>query len=177
MNRKGYAAEILPWLVRLGILIIALVAIAALVQVYKSRDLDAAKLDRAAYLYRLYYDDSIMYQDPLTKRVYPGIVDFDKFTSGSLDAAFSQQRGDDPSTATDAIASRLILQPGSDCFKRDLVMVYDAERTFFQYEPLANSLQMAGGASMEDVQYPVTIRDKGQDCQGLLNITVVRPNS
>jgi len=161
MTRKGFA-EVLEWIPRLLLLLIALTIIVILVRYYADRTIDAADLERNTYLYRIYYDDIIMFSDE-TGRVYPGIVDIRKFTEKELNDVFGIDK---------KISSCLTLL--TSC-TTDTPVCHD-KATFDQYLPFARFGTLGpGSATIQETIFPITIHPDG--CTGSLNITIVRPNS
>ena len=169
--RRGQA-EMLEWFPRMFLMAVAVIIIVMLVRVYTNRDVDAPDLHRAAYLYRLYYDDVIMFSDVKTHRVYPGIVDVSKLTPKHLDDIFSEKP---PGQDWAKISSRIDVIPIKGCAIAP-VTIYNNELTYDKYV-LLTDVQFGGGATREDAVFPVTLKDGTRTCAGQLNITIVRPNS
>lgn len=154
-------AEMLEWIPRLLMMMVAVLVIALLVRYYSHREIDEAPLARSAYIYRLYYDDLLMYADPVTKRVYPGVVDLEKFDGRILERTFQGR-----------ISSEIVL---TGCHART---IHHNQTMYLQYLPLAQAgIAGPGSATMEAAVFPVTIRHRQAACPGMLNITVVRPNT
>jgi hypothetical protein len=169
LSRRGQA-ELLEWVMRVILMIVAVVIIGALVRVFVDKDVDAADLHRTTYLYRLYYGDVIMYEDNMTGRIYPGVVDLSKATSERLDAVFVQE----PQREWAITSSEIILAPNSGCLLKQRA-IYNHKETFDYYSKW--QVGGKGGARKETLSLPVTIRDGGIECAGMMNITVVRLNS
>jgi hypothetical protein len=168
--RRGQA-EMVEWLTRLVMLAVVVVLITLLVRVYTERDIESSQLQRGAYLYRIYYSDIIMYRDAATTRVYPGIVDLSKFTDQRLNDVFVER---EPADAIAKIASSLTVTPSQACSLPQQT-IYNNKNTYDLYA--ANAMQGIGGATAEIDTFPVTLKSGGTECAGVLNITVVRPNS
>jgi hypothetical protein len=173
MNRRAQA-EMIEWLPRLILLLVALIIIVVIVAYYANREVDSASTERVARLYRLYYDGNIItYSDPTTKRVYPGVVDLSKFKSESLVAVFTGKSG--------------LLNMGytASCLTLSFDTGPYAQRTICDDKKLYDDfiaqaqIGLAGpqGASMENVTFPVAIRDGAALTSGKLNIVVVRRSS
>ena len=159
--------SIIPWLVRGAMTIFVVGIIAGLISAYTGREPSAPSLERGTYLYRLYYGDVIMYADPVTKRIYPGIVDYDKATTERLDTVFAQERVDA------SLNAKITITPLNCPFPEKTI--YNHESIFKVYEPLA--ISGPGGTTKETLTLPVTIRKSNAECGGTLSITVVRLNS
>jgi len=162
-------------MVRLAVMLVATVVIVLLVRVYTNRDADSPALMRGAYLYRVYYDGNIItYADPQTGRVYPGIIDVDRFTTAQLDKTFNErQQGRDFAK----IASTMTLSITSQCpYSIAEPTIYNNKDTYTLYSALTG-LKGPGGATSENIILPVNARKGAQDCAAQLNITIVRPNT
>jgi hypothetical protein len=164
MMRRGQA-EMLDWFVRLMVMTVAVVIVVMLVRIYADRHVEADQTQRAAYLYRIYYDDIIMHSDQ-SSRVYPGVVDMHLATSERLDAVFIGGK----------MASEIVLSPQPGCSIAART-IYNDKTTYDQYRPWATSLKGSGGATMENRIFPVVLKDAGLRCAGTMDITIVRPNS
>lgn len=162
--RRGQTDAVIVWFPRLIMLAVAVVVIALLVRHYANRDVDAAQVTIAAHEYRLYYGDIIMYQEEDTKRIYPGIVDLQKFSNERLAEVFSSEAR---LSSCLAISSRECPQfDETICFNKNLYDLHLAQA----------NLQGASGANVRNIVYPVTLRMDAQACAGFLNMTIVRPN-
>jgi hypothetical protein len=158
----------MDWLFRLVMMAVTIIILIMLVRVYTNRDADAPELHRATYLYRLYYDDIIMYSDPVTGRVYPGVIDLAKFNDGALNNVFVLR-----SVPNTRISSKLILTPERDCLIPSKTIYNNKEvfeRNFFY------TATMKGGNTKENFTMPVTVRES-RTCAANLLIHVVRSNS
>lgn len=165
MNRRAQA-EMIEWLPRLIVLLVAVLVIALVVRYYTQRDIDASRTDFAAYLSRLERDPAVYaWTDPSTGRTAPGMIDATKLTPGRLDGAL---------TSTGTIASRVnisgsCIQPFGDYHDQALF-----ERTF----PLAAiGIAGVGSATLERRALPVVIVHGAQRCVGTMTILAVRPNT
>ena len=156
---KGQA-EFMEWFPRLILLLAAIVILALLVRYFADRDLDPSEVHIETYLARLHYDDIIMYSDA-TGRVYPGVIDYEKFNSSPIDEAYG---------ITGAISSKLTL---TGCENEE---IYHDQNTYINAKPFSIPIG-PGGSTVKEQLFPVTIKSALGDCPGTLNITVVRPNS
>jgi len=156
-------AEFMEWFPRLILLLVAIIVIALLVRYFSDREVDAAGVHMETYITRLYYDDILMYKDPTTGRVYPGVVDLTKFTPDRVNVRYG---------TTGKIASAITL---TGCHESQ---IFHDKTTYDKNMPLARAfVGGGGGAQFVEILYPVTIRKDNDQCLGTLNITVVRPNS
>jgi hypothetical protein len=157
--RRGQA-EMLSWMPRLIMVAVAVVIIVSIVYVYTQRDLKAEQMHRAAYLYRIYYSDVIMFSQGA--RIYPGIVDMAKFNQERMDLMTYEKT-----------FAQLKVSPGQGCAVQQKT-IYTNKLAF--EEGKVWQLQGAGGRNLENVVYPVTLKDGTRECAGTLNITIVRTN-
>ncbi len=184
-------AEMLEWFPRLILLTIATVLIVVITLYYAGREVDSAQVEMNAHFYRIYYDDIIMYKDPATGRVYPGIIDKAKFTEQRLTDIFKtkdstgesrvascyevihfDERGE-PIPVTDGTKSKI-------CTDKGMVE---------HFQPIAETEMIgAGAAKIMHFSMPMTIRDtenaekavnteKGIDEQVLIEVTIVKRNT
>lgn len=157
----------IKWFPRLILMVIAVVVIALIVRHYANRDVDGSEVSRAAYIARLYYDDIIMYTDEETKRVYPGIVDREKFTAERLEQFFEPRSS---LIGVGSIASRLELVTAGET-----IVIYTDQKTYEQYIGFAQAGVMGrGSGTYETLMLPVSVRTGNDLGPGTLNITVVR---
>ena len=69
MMQRRAQAEMMEWFPRIIMLVVAVIVITVLVNYYSNRDVEGDAVERAAMIYRLYYDGNlIMYKDPLIGR-------------------------------------------------------------------------------------------------------------
>lgn len=173
MSRRAQA-EMMEWFPRIIMLVVAVIVIAVLVNYYSNRDIEGERVERAAMIYRLYYDGNlIMHKDPLVGRTYPGIVDLERFDETRLAAKYT---GRSALSDESRLAACLDLNWTQGPYKPRVICT--DRRTFEKYLPIAQSgLFGGGGASMERAVFPVTIKDKSSFAPGTLTITVVRRNT
>lgn len=160
--RRGQV-EGLEWLPRLLLMAVAVVVCVLLVRHYSDQTVDGSQLELSAYLYRLHYGDVITYVDKDTGRVYPGVIDVEKFTDERLDEVFGKKNG-----KYARIASCLSLR-GPEFTKQ----ICNQKATFDRYDPYA----VAGvDAKLLDETWPVVIRDGQKETPGILHLQIVRPD-
>lgn len=147
----------LSWIPRLAMMLVAVVIIGMLVRYYAEREIESDDLERATYLYRIYYDDILNVVDE-TGRVYPSILDPTKFTDEALNKVFGTHG---------TISSCLTVT--SACLTKTIC--HDKE-TYDLYTPFIHTIGKQG-ATTEQHLFPITV----DSCTGFLNITIVRPNS
>ncbi|HIH23609.1 TPA: hypothetical protein HA251_01100 [Candidatus Woesearchaeota archaeon] len=174
MMQRRAQAEMMEWFPRIIMLVVAVIVITVLVNYYSNRDVEGDAVERAAMIYRLYYDGNlIMYKDPLIGRTYPGIIDLERFDEKRLADTYSGR-----SALSDESRIAACLELNWTQGRHEPRVICTDRRTFEKYSPLAQSgLFGAGGASMERASFPVTIKDKSSLAPGTLTITVVRRNT
>jgi hypothetical protein len=167
--RRGQAAEVIPWITRLMLMIVAVVIIALLVRYYANRDVQESEMAKQALFYRLYYDDIIMYTDEATKRVYPGVVDLQHFTNERLQEVFIPSNRGVPT-----LAACLRLLEG----EKELKKICTDEQGYNNFISQARAdWEGPGGATYHAQTLPVSIKDGNTERPGQLEITIVRSNT
>jgi len=163
MARRGQA-EMLDWIPRLIVLLIAVAIVSLVVRSYANRDVDAGSTEIAAYLARIERDPRLwLWEDPATGRATPGVLDAAKLQAGDLDAFFG---------VTGAIASKARIDAPCIAFED----THDSV-TYDLFAPIALAgLQGRGGAAFERRTLPVTVVSGTNRCTGTLTLSVVRPN-
>jgi hypothetical protein len=167
-NSKGQA-EMLEWIPRLLMMLVAIIVIAMLVRYFALRDIDTPEMSRAAYVYRLYYDPNLLIvTDDATGRAYPGVIDIAKFTSARIDAVYG---------VNGKISSALTLTGPCVPGEKHEITIYHDKDTYDKNIGFARFGTIGpGGSTIEERLLPVTIAAQTR-CYGILNITAVRPNT
>ncbi len=157
----------IEWFPRIVMILVATILIVVIVNYYAGRDVESADTEMSAQMYKLYYGDMIMYSDSSTGRVYPGIIDNSKFNDASLKSFVT------PDGKALQVASRLTLTVAGQ-----EKIIHTNQQTVLRYLGVAQSkLKGPQGATMQNLTFPVSVRDGESLKQGILNIVVVRSNS
>lgn len=163
MTRRGQA-EMIDWFPRLLLLLIAVIIIAMLVRYFADREPETADLHRTSYLYRLHYDGHLFTYKDSVGRVYPGVVDLEKLSTERLNGIFGLHA---------KISSRIIVN--SSCGSKE---AWHDRDTWEQYIGFARFGTLGpGSATVQDELLPVTVVSGEDRCAGIMNITIVRPNT
>lgn len=110
---------------------------------------------------------TIMYTDPNTGRLYPGIVDLEKFKSGAFESVVIQQKK--------TMAAELVLYFGNP--NQFTSPIYYNEPLYIQLKPfIVADIEGSSGATFWKYQYPVQYLQDGIFSDGTLIVTVVRQN-
>jgi hypothetical protein len=154
---------------RIGFLMVALLAFFLLVNMYISNKMDTNRLEAEVLANRIIYSDTIMYQDAKTSRIYPGIVDMDRFDEGILNTNIDYQN-------KRHIAANITL-----INNQNGAIVGDIYLNKQQYAEL-NILTMQkstgkGSATHYIKNYPVTYKNTNGYDYGTLVIDIIVPNS
>jgi hypothetical protein len=168
-NKKGVGAE--EWLEQIPKIILTVIVMAGifvLVSIFVNVKVDVLPVQREVLFNRLLYaPNSIMLTDNFTGKVYPGIIDMDKFNDETLDNStkyFYERQ----------ISAKLEL---FDSDKNLVQTAYLNGVWFNRIEPLARA--KVGGASSGKIMWrtvPVSYK-KGTVLQpGYLKIEVLTPN-
>jgi hypothetical protein len=175
-------AEMLEWFPRLILLMVATVLIVVITSYYSGREVDSAQVEMNAHFYRVYYDDIIMYKDPATGRVYPGIVDKAKFTESRLTDVFKTKDSTGEARVASCYTLHYFTSGGiiiDDASAKDNRICTDKEMVD-HFTPIADNEWIgAGAAKIMRFTMPITVRDveKGTDEIATIDVAVVKRNT
>jgi len=96
--------DMLMWIPKMLFLAITVIVVITIVYVFAYQDIKIDVLEMQLLTEEVYSSEGIMHQDILTKRIYPGIVDIEKFKTCDLSNVILTNRND--------IALKLILSDG-----------------------------------------------------------------
>lgn len=171
--------DLVEWLPRIILLIVAIIFTIALATYFTERDIPAARAQLASYAFRLHYDSELFtYVDPDIDRAIPGWIDLERFTSQTIERAYAKEG------PYSQLASRMILR-STECgveqlpgqiLASDAMIIYHDEETYKRFAPFVGQ-GGPGGAEGAEFSYPVTVVNEGTKCPGMLQVNVVRPNS
>lgn len=169
LNKKGVGAEY--WLEQIPYILLTVAVMGGvflLVNTFVNLSVDVKPLQREVFFSRIMYaPNSIIYTDNVTGIVYPGVIDFERFTNDTLDSSikYSYERH---------IAAKLELYSS----RKELVRTAYLNSVWFnRMEPLArNWVKGAGGAKMYRKSIPVVYRINNVNRPGFLKIEMIMPN-
>lgn len=168
IKRKGQVQYFLESAFRIGFLMVALLAFFLLVNFYIVNRIDTNRLQAEVTANRIIYSDAIMWQDNSNSRVYPGIVDINRFNDKTL--------GDriDYATKRHAAVQLKIIDNTDGKEKYPPAYLNKA-----QYENLLAIVgkQGKGAATMYVKNYPITYRNGDESHYGTLIMNIIIPNS
>lgn len=166
--KKGAVEEILEHMPDIILTVIVMVSVFILVNMLINRKIEVQNIQDDIFVYRLMYSPgSIAYQDNVTGRAYPGIIDVSRLTNETLDKTmiYSYER---------QITARLDLLSFEE---QHVKTAYYNNIWYNRLEPLARSQLLGlGGAKMYYHVFPVVYRENGVSKPGLLKIRVIMPN-
>ncbi len=111
-HRKGLVAfEAVAWIVRSLIMVFMLLSIMFVVSAFIVKNIDTRSIESYTLANAIYYSNAIIYQDQITGRAYPGVVDPVK--DGPIDESFYYGE------KTDFIAARSTHGQDSAYYKKD----------------------------------------------------------
>jgi len=85
MNKKAIAFDFVAWIFRLIFMIIVVMVVVFLVSAYTDYSVDVFDIESDLYLQRILYSrEGVSYYDKDINRLYPGIIEKDKFTQDIL---------------------------------------------------------------------------------------------
>lgn len=169
LNKKGLGTEewlgFIPYIV---LTLIVMTGIFTLVNIYINITVDTKPLQREILFNRIMYSpDSIIYTDDITGKVYPGVIDWDRFTNETLDNSikYSYEKH---------MAAKLELYD----LKKDLVKTAYLNNIWYnRLEPLArNRIKGAGSAWIYPRSVPTLYRKNEINRPGYLRVEIIIPN-
>jgi hypothetical protein len=166
-NNDGQVQFFLENAFRIGFLMIALLIFFLLISFYINNKIDTNRLQAEVLANRIIYSDIIMYQDTDTGRVYPGIVDSNRFNDDNIGKSIDYQ------SKRHAAAKMTIAS-------NDGKITDEAYLSKAQYDNLL-TLSRGGtgtGSATEYVkQYPITYYKNGVYMYSTLTLSIIIPNS
>lgn len=175
-NKKGTTTfEILMWIPRLMFLVVVMFTVMYLIRTYVTTTIDISELQANVFVNRvLYSPTSISYFDSDIGRLYPGIIEFDKFESQITEKSLEKSiyYGEDNKEA----GAKFILKDLNE--NKELTAFYN-EDFFKEQKKLVDAgyTKGPGGARGYDKKYDVLIFKNKALYRGLLTIEVAIPNS
>jgi len=175
-NKKGNVTfEFLMWIPRLVFIVIVMFAIMVLIRSYVTVTIDISELQANLFVNRvLYSPTAISYFDKDIERLYPGIIDFDKFKL-QTNEKFLEKSVYYGEKNTE-IGAKLVLKDLSE--NAELTTFYN-EGFFKEQKKLVDSglTEGPGGARGYNKKYNVRIFKNNDLHEGILTVEVVIPNS
>ncbi len=129
VNRKGQTIsyEMLMWIPRFVYLVIVILATSGLILGFIVTKVDVSDVESHILLHRLQFShEGIARYDSYTGRVYPGLVDVGRLTSGNLKSSLGAK--------VDEMAARFVLSDFSD---NELAKAYLNEEAYANWQPIA----------------------------------------
>jgi len=166
LNKKGQVQYFLESAFRIGFLMVALLAFFLLVNFYIVNRIDTNRLQAEVTANRIIYSDAIMWQD--NSRVYPGIIDINKFNDDTLG------RRIDYATKSHAAAQLKIIDNKDGTEKYPPAYLNKAQYENFQ---AIIGKEGKGSATMYTKDYPITYRNGDESNYGTLIMNIIIPNS
>jgi hypothetical protein len=167
-NKKGAVEEILEYFPDIILTIIVMTSIFLMVNLFLNQKLEVQNLQKEVFVGRvLYSPDSIMRTDNLTGKVYPGMIELEKFSNKTLEDSikYSYER---------QLASKMTLY---DVEGGIVKTVYYNSEWYNRFKPLADSnLGGVGGIKKYSKKIPINYIDKEKIISpGMLDIEVLIP--
>jgi len=169
MNKRGaISQEIGFWMPRLVFLIIAAILVATVVSYFVVEEASVLQTDAEIFTQRvLYSTNGISYVDPLTSRVYPGVIDLAKFNSikNLEDSVFYGEK-------STYLGAKFVLLDMNKKLISSQVHRNNAYRRIAE-----QGISGKGGVEVFEKDLYVLINDKGEEKRGFLKIIVVMSRS
>ena len=167
-GKRGEAEEMVEQIPYIILTILVLVGVYALMSYASNPKIELHELQAEVFAYRtLYAPNSISYNNTITGRVYPGIIDDAKFTSATLDASmkYDYER---------QVSAKLEISLSDDPVV--IRTAYYNQQWYERLEPIArNRIGGSGGAKILEKTMPIVLRQSGADFPAILKFTIIVP--
>lgn len=160
INKRAQTGTILNWIFyKLPIIVIVGVFFILVLRSYYDVGLSTHNTENIILMKRLLYSDNLLaYQDEVSKRVYPGIIDIDKFTTTNLEENLENKNN---RLAVNLELINLETEESSRAYINE-----DRARAWDDYENL-------GGYESSYLRRSVKIYDDNEIYEGILIIKVL----
>jgi len=158
--RKAQTFDILNWaFIRIFFLMIILSALAVILTSHYTTSLNSRETENLILMKRLTYSPNLLsYTDIRTGRVYPGIIDLDRFTTTNLDSNLLNRNK--------RLAVNLEL---TDIETGEVIQAYLNEQRARAWDDYVT----IGGYSMSTLKRYIKIYDNGEIRDGILKMKVI----
>ena len=167
--------EILMWIPRILFLVVVMFVVMVLIRSYVTTTIDISELEANTFAYRILYSpNSISYFDSNIKRVYPGVIESDKFLLQSKEKFL--EKSVYYGTNNKEIAAKFLLK---DLTENSEIAAFYNEDFFNEQKKLADSgfTNGPGGARGYNKKFDVLIFKNDAFNRGVLTMEIVVPNS
>lgn len=162
MNKRGMDVEALHYLF-LGIMLLVIIGVYMLFMTLNytgTRSITSAQVETIAE--RILFDSNgIIYEE--NGRAYPGIIDFEKYTTTRLEESISYEFGSEPAAKLELI---------SDNIPEDQQVIYLNEGQYRRLIPTAY-VEGAGRSKKISKRLPVLVRIGDEEFNAILKMTIV----
>ena len=169
MNKQGQTIsfEMLMWIPRLIYLIIVIIATMGLIFAFIVTNVNVGDVESHILMQRLQFSpEGIVKYDPVTQRVYPGVVDDGKITPNNLKSALDGGEKE--------LAARFVL---IDLPETELEPVYLHKETYEDWQPIAIVVGQNDKISGTGRKFPYAeVRYVYSDSPSKLETVVILPN-
>ncbi|NQV09290.1 hypothetical protein HQ529_05560 [Candidatus Woesearchaeota archaeon] len=168
-KRAMFTLNLLAFLPRLGFLIVVVLSIVVLLGANIKTEIDVFDAQAEVFFQRLVYGNHFSYFDEVTGRLYPGMVDFDKFKSTDLDNLiyYGEENRD--------VGARISLKDFNGSINEEIMYNRDF---FIEKEVLleAGFTKGLGGVKGKEKELYVVIKDGNRTLEGTLNVMMIIQN-
>jgi hypothetical protein len=169
MNKRGLIFEdMLVWLLRIIFLTVVVFCVVFLIRMLIVENVQVSEIEMDYFAKRVYLSkQGFAFYDDKIDRVYPGIIDYQKFAYGQERLENAMYYGE----KNQYIAAKVYLKNNKTEF------IYN-ERRYSRWKPLSNlNLIGIGGARSRTFEFPVIVKDNDNTFNDVLVIDVATPNS
>lgn len=166
--------EILMWAFRIVFLVVVMFAVMTLIRSYVVAAIDTSELEASVFAYRILYSpNAISYSDSEISRAYPGMIDFDRFTSANQKLL---EKSVYYGAKNKEVGAKFLLR---DLSQNDEFSLFYNEDFFREQKKLAESgfTEGPGGARLYVKKYDVLLSKNNLVSKAILTMEIVIPNS
>ena len=176
-NKSGLLAEqVIFFIPRIIFLIAVIFSVVIIVKKFIITSIDVREVEANILISRLIFSKVISYNDPSLNRLYPGIVDLDKFRKLSSDSGLLD-KSIDYGDANPIIAARLTLKlaGGNEIDGKKYLAAYYNKKKFDEWFPKIQETVTGGSGSVKMVNDNrlVLIKEKDEFTPGMIEFEVL----
>lgn len=173
-NKRGALEYLMSNFVRICFTMVAITIFFLMINYYVNNKIDAQRLQEETLLNRILYSGAIMYSDPVTSRVYPGIVDIGKMDNANIDKEINYGEFGRHAAAKIKLERKITGNTAQSTLIKD---AYLNKNQFDNWQPILN-VPGKGSATMYITEMPVSYIDSSNKYDyATLSIEIIIPNS
>lgn len=162
------------WIPRIIFIIVSIFAVVILVNTFISKKIDIADIEADLLYQRLIYSNyGLSYYDEEINRFYPGVIDINKFATGSIEKELENSifYGED----NNYIGAKILLKDIKE--ENEYVIFYNKDFFNDKLEIYNANLKGVGAVTGVERNIPILINEGGEFRNGFLNLLVLIQNT